>query len=158
MATTHIVSFVRASVGVFRDMLDLEVRSGETEVEGDSFISRGFTVIVGFTGGWKGRFFLDMGGETAIHLATGMTGEDYKHFSEEEVLLSGAELANIICGNAITDINNNYPGLNLRLTPPSVFAGEDLSMFNVRLCSSSVLLQTDFGLVKINVAVEEGNK
>lgn len=158
MATIHIVPFVRASVSIFRDMLDLEVRSGETEEEGDSFVSRGFTVIIGFTGGWKGRFFLDMGGETAMHVASTLTGESYSTFAEEEVLLSGAELGNIISGNAITDINNNNPGLNLRLTPPSVFTGEGLTMFNVRLSSCSVLLQTDAGPVKINVAVEEGNK
>ncbi len=158
MAATHIVPFVRASVSIFRDMLDLEVKSGETEIEGDSFVSNGFTVIIGFTGGWKGRFIMDMTGETAIHIASTLTGESYREFAEEEVLLSGAELGNIISGNAITDINNNNRGLNLRLTPPSVFAGKELSMFNVRLNSSSVLLQTDAGLVKINVAVEEGKK
>lgn len=158
MSTSHIAPFVKSSVNIFKDMLDLDVKSGTTENEGDAFTSRGFSVIVGFTGGWKGRFFLDMAGETAIQLASTLTGEEYSSMADEEVLLSGAELGNIISGNAITDINNTYPGLNLRLTPPSVFAGDDLSMFNVRLNSSSVLIDTSAGPIKINVAVEEGKK
>lgn len=158
MSTTHIAPFVKSSVKIFKEMLDLEVKSGATENEGDDFISRGFSVIVGFTGGWKGRFFLDMSGETAMQIASILTGDEYQSFAEEDVLLSGAEIGNIISGNAITDINNSQPGLNLRLTPPSVFAGDGLSMFNIRLNSCSVLIDTSAGPVKINVAVEEGKK
>jgi chemotaxis protein CheX len=67
-------------------------------------------------------------------------------------------VANVISGNAITAVNNAQPGLNIRLTPPSVFMGEDMSIFNVRLSSWSVIMQTDAGVIKINVAVEEGMK
>ncbi|MDD3269136.1 MAG: chemotaxis protein CheX [Syntrophomonadaceae bacterium] len=158
MSTSHIAPFIKCSVNILKDMLGLEVKSGATENEGDAFTSRGFSVIVGFTGGWKGRFFLDMSGETAMQIASILTGEDYSSVADEEVLLSGAEIGNIISGNAITDINNSQPGLNLRLTPPSVFAGDSLSMFNVRLNSSSVLIDTSAGAIKINVAVEEGKK
>ncbi|MEN6349061.1 MAG: chemotaxis protein CheX [Syntrophomonas sp.] len=158
MGTSHIAPFVRNSVKILKDMLDLEVKSGATENEGDAFKSNGFSVIVGFTGGWRGRFFLDMSQQTAIQMATILTGEEYQSVADEEVLLSGAEIGNIISGNAITDINNTMPGLNLRLTPPSVFAGDALSMFNVRLNSCSVIIETSAGQIKINVAVEEGKK
>jgi chemotaxis protein CheX len=112
--------------------------------------------MVGLTGGWEGWFFLDMSQETAIKMASLMVGEDYHSIEEEEVLLAGAEIANIISGNAITDINNIHSGLNIRLTPPSIFAGEGMSMFNVRLNACSVILQTDIGSVKINVVMREG--
>jgi len=154
----YMAPFIRATVDVFKEMLDLTVTRGQPETEGDSFASRGFTVIVGFTGGARGRFFLDMARETAVKLARSMTGEDYQSFADEEVLLCGAELGNIVSGRAITHINNHQPGLNIRLTPPSVFAGEALSMFNVRLSSWSVVMETEAGPVKINVAVEEGKK
>lgn len=148
--------FVRASNNVLKQMLDLDVHKGQAESEGDSFISQGFTVMVGITGGWHGWFFLDMSQETAMKLAQIMTGEDYDTVENEEVLLAGAEMANIISGNAITDINNLQSGLNIRLTPPSVFAGEGMSMFNVRLSACSVILQTDAGNIKINVVMKEG--
>ena len=157
-ANARIIQFIKATNTVFKDMLDLTVSSGQTENEGDSFISRGVTTIVGFTGGWKGLFFLDMSQETAMKLATILTGEDYQSVAEEEVLLSCAEVGNIISGNATTAVNNAQPGLNIRLTPPSVFVGEDMSIFNVRLSSWSVLMQTDAGAIKINVAVEEVKK
>ena len=158
MSISYIAPFVKSCVSILKDMLELEVKSGATENEGDAFTSRGFCVIVGFTGGWKGRFFLDMSGETAMQIAGILTGEEYQSVADEEVLLSGAEIGNIISGNAITVINNSQPGLNLRLTPPSVFAGDGLTMFNVRLNSNSVLIDTSAGPVKINVAVEEGKK
>jgi len=139
-------------------MLNLAVSSGQMENEGDSFMSAGISTLVGFTGGWKGLFFLDMSQDTAMKLAGILTGEVYQSVADEEVLLSCAELGNIISGNAITAVNNEQPGLNIRLTPPSVFAGDDMSIFNVRLSSWSVLMQTEAGAIKINVAVEEGKK
>jgi chemotaxis protein CheX len=157
-ANARVIQFIKATNTVFKEMLNLIVSSGQTENEGDSFISRGATVIVGFTGGWKGLFFLDMSQNTALKVASILNGEDYHSVAEEEVLLSCAEVANVISGNAITAVNNAQPGLNIRLTPPSVFMGEDMSIFNVRLSSWSVIMQTDAGVIKINVAVEEGMK
>ena len=154
--STTIAPFVRASTNIFREMLDLNIHKGQVEAEEDSFISQGFTVMIGLTGGWEGWFFLDMSQETAIKIASLMIGEDYHSVEEEEVLLAGAEIANIISGNAITDLNNIHTGLNIRLTPPSVFAGKEMSMFNVRLSACSVLLQTDVGNIKLNVVIKEG--
>jgi chemotaxis protein CheX len=148
-------SFVRAANNVFKQMLDLGINKGQAESEGDSFISQGFTVMIGLTGAWQGWFFLDMSQDTAVKLAGIMTGEEYETVESEEVLLAGAEMGNIICGNAITDINSIHSGLNIRLTPPSVFAGEGMSMFNVRLNACSVILQTDAGTIKLNVVMRE---
>ncbi|HEX3011161.1 MAG TPA: chemotaxis protein CheX [Syntrophomonadaceae bacterium] len=154
--TNCIEPFLTATVRVFQDLMDLKVSSGQAEPEGESFISQGFTVIVGFTGGWRGWFFLDMAQETAMRLAGNMTGENYDSIQNEDVLLSGAELGNIIGGNAITEINNIFPGLNIRLTPPSVFAGDNVSMFNLKLNSWSVKVQSTAGAIKLNVVTEEG--
>ncbi len=150
-----IAPFVRASNHVFKQLLDLNINKGQAEPEGDNFVSQGFTVMVGLTGGWQGWFFLDMSQDTAIKLAGLMTGEAYDNVDNEEVLLAGAEIANIIRGNAPTDINNLNSGVSIRLTPPSVFAGEGMSMFNVKLNAYSVLLQTDAGNIKINVVMKE---
>lgn len=155
---SYLAPFSLAATDVLKEMLDLDITGSETKSEGDLFVSQGFVVVVGFTGGWKGRFFLDMSGETAMQMASLLTGDDYETVAHEEVIMSGAEVGNIISGNAITDINNSQPGLNIRLTPPSVFAGDGISMFNVRLSSSSAFMQTNIGTIKINVAIEEGGK
>lgn len=152
--SAQLTPFVKATIKILKDMLGFEVSSGEMEKEADEFYSQGFAVMLGFTGGWKGRMLLDMPGNTATKMASAMTGEPYASASEEEVLLSGAELGNIIGGNAITEINNSHPGLRIRLTPPSVLAGEGIALFNARANSSSVLINTDAGPVKVNVAVE----
>ncbi len=155
-SSTQIAPFIVAAAGVFRDLFDMEIRNGQPQQEGDSFISQGFTVMVGLTDGWQGWFLLDMSQETIMKLAGIMTGETYSSLEDEEVLLAGAEIGNIISGNAITEINNKQKGLNIRLAPPSVFAGDGLNMFNVRLNSWSVLLDSDAGPIKINVAAREG--
>lgn len=152
----HMPIFIKSTVNVFREMLGLTVSSGQVQNEGEGFLSQGLTVMVGFCGGWRGWFFLDMSQGTALKLTEILIGEQYDTVAEEEVLLSGAEVGNIISGNAITSINNNQPGLNIRLTPPSVFAGEEMSLYNVRLSSHSVLMQTEAGSIKINVVAEEG--
>jgi chemotaxis protein CheX len=152
----YVAPFLKSTVRVFKDLLDLTVSSGQAEKEAESFLSQGFTVIVGFTGGWRGWFFLDMSQTAAIQLASSMTGEEYDSVQNEDVLLAGAELGNIISGNAITEVNNIHPGLNIRLTPPSVFAGDNVSMFNLKLNSWSVVVQSTAGTIKINVVVEEG--
>jgi len=157
-STTYIVPFIKAVASVFKDMLGIVVTKGEPVDEGEEFGSQGFAVIVGFTGGWRGRFFLDMPPTAALRLASILTGEEYASPTEEEVLLSAAEIGNVVCGNAVTAVNDAYPGLNIRLTPPSVFVGDGFSMFNVRLSSYSVLMQTEAGPIKINVAVEEGKR
>lgn len=151
----YVAPFLKSTVRVFQDLLDLKVSSGQAEAESESFLSQGFTVIVGFTGGWSGWFFLDMAQTTAIQLAGSMTGEEYDSVQNEDVLLAGAELGNIISGNAITEVNNIHPGLNIRLTPPSVFAGDSVSMFNLKLNSWSVVVQSTAGAIKINVVVGE---
>lgn len=154
----HMPIFIKATVNVFKEMLDLNISSGQVENEGEGFLSQGLTVMVGFCGGWRGWFFLDMSQATALKLTEILIGEQYDTVAEENVLLSGAEVGNIISGNAITNINNSQPGLNIRLTPPSVFAGENMSLFNVRLSAHSVLMQTEAGPVKINVVAEEGKE
>jgi chemotaxis protein CheX len=152
--SAQLAPFVKATIKNLKDMLGFEVNTGGMELEPDEFTSQGYTVLVGFTGGWKGRLILDMPGETAIKMASAMTGEPYSSAGDEEVLLSGAELGNIIGGNAITEINNSQPGLQIRLTPPSVFTGMGMTMFNARVNSSSLVVNTDVGPVKVNVAVE----
>lgn len=152
----HMPIFIKSTVNVFREMLGLSISSGQVQNEGEGFLSQGLTVMVGFCGGWRGWFFLDMSQATALKLTEILIGEQYDSVAEEEVLLSGAEVGNIISGNAITSINNNQPGLNIRLTPPSVFAGEEMKLYNVRLSSHSVLMQTEAGSIKINVVAEEG--
>lgn len=154
----HMPIFIKATVNVFKEMLDLNISNGQVENEGEGFQSQGLTVMVGFCGGWRGWFFLDMSQETALKLTEILIGERYDTVAEENVLLSGAEVGNIISGNAITSINNNQPGLNIRLTPPSVFAGDQMSLFNVRLSARSVIMQTQAGTVKINVVAEEGKE
>lgn len=152
--SAQLAPFVKATIKNLKDMLGFEVNTGGMESETDEFTSQGYTVLIGFTGGWKGRLLLDMPGDTAMKMASAMTGEPYSSADDEEVLLSGAEMGNIIGGNAITEINNSQPGLQIRLTPPSVFTGVGMTMFNARVNSSSLVVNTDVGPVKVNVAVE----
>ena len=78
LSTVYIAPFIKGTAIVLTDMLGLTVTRGEPEVEGDLFKSYGFTAIVGFTGGWRGRFLLDMSPTTAVALARGFTGEEYQ--------------------------------------------------------------------------------
>ena len=63
------------------------------------------------------------------------------------VLSLVSEVNNIISGNAITGINNEFL-MDLRLAPPVVFAGRDLVISIPRLRSFSSWGETEFGRIR----------
>lgn len=114
----------------------------------------GVASVVGFTGQVKGRCILWAPASLALALTEWVTGEAPDTHTDEMVLFTMAELNNVLSGHAITNINNAH-NLDLRLSPPSIFAGEGFSVTTPKLqaYSATASLEGQEGLV-LNIAAE----
>ncbi len=146
--------FLLAGISVINDMIGEKPVKSEVKIQNTNFKSDGLAGIVGISEGGKGVVILDMTKETAIKMAEVVNDEKYSDL-EEFLFITIAEIANMIAGNGITQINNKKQGLNLRLTPPSIFAGDNLEINSPKLSSVGVKFKLSFGEISLNVAFEK---
>ncbi|MBM7866075.1 chemotaxis protein CheX [Heliobacterium gestii] len=147
--------FSDAVVNIFRQMadIDVEIESGPAQ-DSDEIRSLGVTSILTFAGKVKGRFLLDLDSDLALHVAKTLIGGEYDSVKDHMVLASVSEMNNIISGNAITQLNNEY-SLSLRLAPPIVFAGNDVIIAIPKIASISVNFKTAHGRLKASMAISK---
>lgn len=131
-----------------------EVSIEEIEVENSSSIkSFGITVAVGMIGRHSGRFIVDMAEDSAIEMTKLVTfGESS---SVEDAVMFLSESANIVSGNACSLLNGLNQSLGLRVSPPMVFHGKDLTVSIAGVESKSYSIKTDFGEIFMNVGFKK---
>ncbi|BDU49629.1 chemotaxis protein CheX [Haliovirga abyssi] len=149
----YINPFLSSVINVMNEMIDEKPIKSEVKMQKTNFKSEGISTIVGITEGGKGNIIIDMKQETAIKIAEIVNEEEYGKLTDF-VFITLAEIGNMIAGNGITVINNKNSKLNLRLTPPSIFAGDDLEIDSPKLSSIGVKFKLSFGEISLNVAFE----
>lgn len=150
----YIKHFVFSLEHNIKDLAGLECKITINEVQERRFISQGLAIIMGLTGKRYGRIILDCSLELAAQLTQRMLNK--ATVVEDEILNVIAESTNIICGHSISQINNSYKDLELRLTPPSILFGENLSIFNPKFKSFLITAKTDLGRLDLNVGFGGG--
>ncbi|MTV48893.1 chemotaxis protein CheX [Heliobacillus mobilis] len=149
------VPFVEALQDIFKQMAMIEVQTdGDPFNDNEEVHSYGVSSIITFAGKIKGRFLIDLDTQVALQAAKNITGSSYDSPKEQMVLAVVSEMNNIISGNAITKLNNEY-GLSLRLAPPIVFAGTDVVISIPKVASASVTCTTACGKLKASVAISK---
>lgn len=126
----------------------------EIEAENISSIkSFGITVAVGMIGRHSGRSIVDMSEDTATEITKLVTfGESS---SVEDAVMFLSESANIVSGNACSLLNGLNQSLGLRVSPPMVFHGKDLTVSIVGMESRSYTIKTTFGEIFMNVGFKK---
>ena len=113
---------------------------------------RTFCVIIGMVGKNKGRVRLEAGANTVRMITENMNGEPCNNIMDMYMCLS--EFANMICGNAVTVINNKYKGNGLRLTPPAVFSGSGMQITTPRVTSTTCYYHGEYGPMLLDIGFE----
>ncbi|MCD6238416.1 MAG: chemotaxis protein CheX [Thermotogae bacterium] len=152
-----VADFTSATVDVYRELTSLKSISVVKEAEkneGNIITVDGCAVILGFDGGFDGRFLLNLPFSEALRLHEVIVGESVNGINDE-VLFTVSEVGNMIAGNAVTRINDEFKGANIRLSPPSIFAGKDMKFFNFGTSICDISLKTCDCLIRINVAIKE---
>ena len=155
MNVEYINPFLVAISNVLKEVIpDIKVTRGQLTKKVAPMSTRGCASLIGITGDVEGRVVFDMSKQTAINLAGAMNGETFDVF---DFMVSSTinEMANMICGGAITILNNN--GKNLDISAPTIFTGNDLELYDSSVLGEAIIvpIATDLGELFVNVAVRD---
>ena len=149
MRYTYIRPFTDAAHVVLEEVLSSRIEAGDIQLSATTVASRGVTTIVGITGETDGRVLFDMAPASAVRIAEAMNGETISELNRlgQDTL---TELASMIAGRAVTILND--AGHQLRVSPPTLLIGDNLTISNFELETLIVPLETSYGEVVVNVA------
>ena len=158
MRVEYINPFVETSYRVLKEVLGgAEVKRGELSLKSVAMPVMGVAALVGLAGDVEGRVLFDMTYETALNLASKMTGETLTQF-DDLVKATISELANLITAQAVTKLHEL--GFKFDLTPPTLFAGEKMEIAALPGSAQNVEalivpLISECGEIELNVAIRE---
>ncbi len=155
MNVEFINPFLVAISNVLKEVIpEIKVTRGQLVKRNAPMMSKGCASLIGITGDVEGRVVFDMSKQTAINFASTMNGEKFNEF---DYMVSSTinEMANMICGGAITILNNN--GKVLDISAPTIFTGQDLELYDSSMLKEAVVvpISTDLGDIYVNVAIRE---
>ncbi|NLD91681.1 MAG: hypothetical protein GX639_03325 [Fibrobacter sp.] len=113
---------------------------------------RVFAVIIGIVGAHKGRTLIRISDGLVTKITEEMNCGPLSNLTETTLYIG--EYSNILCGKAISDINNRYVNVDLRLTPPAIFSGTNMRITTPALQSSLLCYNSDFGMVSMDIGFE----
>jgi CheY-like chemotaxis protein len=116
-------------------------------------VSSGISIIIGIIGKYSGRVLFDISPDAADKLAAHLLKRKAKN--PEEVLNVLSELSNVISGNACSVLNRKNKIFGFRVSPPTVFHGDSLTISKSKLesatCSNA---STIFGDIYMSVGFQ----
>lgn len=150
MRYDYVNPFVSSARQILEEVLSGRIEAGQIRLSPAPMSSRGVTAIVGVTGEGEGRVLFDMSRETALRIAAEMNDEPQGELGSlaKESL---SELASMMTGRAVTILNDR--GHRLRVSPPTLVAGDNVTISNIEMETLVVPLETSFGEVVVNVAL-----
>ncbi len=110
--------------------------------------SAGITVLIGIIGTFSGRMLIDVSKETAENIAAAVYKR--KPRDNEELLAVLGEFANIIAGNACSNLNKINKAFGLRVAPPSILTGDDVLIMAPGFNTKTAVGLSDLGSLLIN--------
>jgi len=150
MRYAYVQPFVDSAQRILAEAVPGRIVAGDLRLSSAALPSRGVTAIVGVTGEGEGRVLFDMDRETALRIASAMNGEPF-HELDQLAKDTLCELAGMMTGKAVSALNDG--GHRLRVTPPTLFTGENVSISGGELEALVVPLETPFGEIAVNVAI-----
>lgn len=156
MKVEHLNPFITATTEVLKQFISgIEIERGELTLVEEPTETLGVMTYIGISGDLKGRVIYNMNRKTTINIAEEMNGEDFPGMNDM-VRSTIQELCNIISGNATTELRQAADGKKIDITPPSLVIGSDTEVSDpLQSKLIEVPLNTNYGVVEINLAVKE---
>jgi chemotaxis protein CheX len=153
MNEKYVKSFVDSAINIIYSMTAIHIYQDGEIVQNSPFPEmQAVAILIGITGQLKGRVIILMNPQTALEIATIMNNEIRDQF-DELTISTLTELANIIIGHAITNLNRE--GLGLDLTPPTLLMGKNIQIKDDKLDSWIVNLNFKDKKIIINLALKD---
>lgn len=149
MRVEYINPFYKATIDVFRIMLNLDVKRGQLRAVEELVPVSEANVVIGVTGDLRGSLLYSFPKQMALDMVSIMAGMS---MTKLDAFVSSAlgEVANIISGNAVTYLAANE--LTCEISPPQVFVGTDGSLSMSTERAVVLPLITELGTLEVHSA------
>ena len=142
--------FVNAADAVLAQMLECTPTLDKLTMEEETYRRKGVAALVMVKGQIEGRIILDVDPDTALRMASRLTGTELSG-TDELVRETVCELANQVIGNAVTTLNDQ--GCQFRVYPPQVHTEEHGAKSNEDTEVLVMSFETPCGTVYMNIAM-----
>ena len=142
--------FVNAADAVLAEMLECTPTLDKLTMEQEAYRRKGVAAFVMVKGQIEGRIILDVDSETAIRIASRLTGVALTG-SDELVRETVCELANQVIGNAVTVLNDQ--GFHFKVMPPELHTAERGTQSTEDTEALVMCFETVSGHVFMNIAM-----
>ncbi len=150
MRYDYVQPFVSSAQEILAQVLSGRIAAGRVQLSPARSPGDGVTAIVGVTGDGQGRVLFEMSRQTALAIAGEMNDEPQAELGTL-VRDTLSELASMMTGRAVSLLNDK--GYKLRVSPPTMVAGDKVMVSTAELETLTVPLETTHGEVIVNVAM-----
>lgn len=140
--------FISAADCVLASALDGPAKIGDLSMEMEEYRPRGYAARISIHGDIEGRVIVDMAPETALRVASALSGEQ-AGAADETVRETVHELANMMIGNAVTLLNDH--GYQFKVFPPEQYRENDPPHSHSDTEELAIFFDTSCGRVFLNV-------
>lgn len=150
MRYEYIEPFINSTVKVFDSVIQCDITKGDITLVRADEIAGEVSVVINLRGDSDGSIILNMDAETAGKVCSAMNGGDFNSSTSFEVD-SISELANMIAGNAASELNDM--GFDFEVSPPLVVTSGAAKGKFAQVEVFQIPLFTECGEITMNVAV-----
>jgi chemotaxis protein CheX len=143
--------FIGSLDAVLAEMMKAPAKIVDLSMEVEAYRRKGAAAVVTFRGQIEGRVILDMDPGAAAQVASLLFGTDV---SPDEAIVreTVCELANMVIGNAVTQLNDG--GFQFKVFPPEVVAQEQCSQTGKDSEATILCFETPNGNVYLNIVMK----
>jgi chemotaxis protein CheX len=142
--------FIGSLDAVLAEMMKAPVTIADVTMEEEGYRRKGLAAVVGFKGQIEGRIILDMEPSAAAKIAEYMAGGEVDP-AESIVPETVCELANMVIGNAVTQLNDR--GFQFRVFPPALLTEDQCARIGSDSEATILSFDTPVGVVHLNISM-----
>jgi len=142
--------FIGSLDTVLAEMMKAPVTIADVTMEEEGYRRKGLAAVVGFKGQIEGRIILDMEPSAAAKIAEYMAGGEVDP-AESIVPETVCELANMVIGNAVTQLNDR--GFQFRVFPPALLTEDQCARIGSDSEATILSFDTPVGVVHLNISM-----
>ena len=143
--------FIGSLDAVLAEMMKAPAKIVDLTMEEEGYRRKGLAASVVFRGQIEGRVILDMDPAAAAHVAGYLSGEEVSE-AESIVPETVCELANMVIGNAVTQLNDR--GFQFKVLPPEILTAGQLEKAGFDSEATILSFETPQGTVHLNISME----
>lgn len=143
--------FIGSLDAVLAEMMKEPSKIVDLTMEEEGYRRKGLAAVVLFKGQIEGRIVLDMDPSAATQVAGFLSGGEVDP-SEPIVPEVVCELANMVIGNAVTQLNDR--GFQFKVFPPAVLTEEQCANAGQDSEATILCFETPSGKVHLNIAMK----